>query len=164
MISIGVFDIDGTLADESGKEPLGWEFYSQSENIVKAPFYASVLGRIKAYEIVIFLTAREEDLRGVTTAWLDKVLGQKPYTLIMRPSGTYSKDPEVRANFKRLTLRNLLPLLRLRYDEFSLSFYENDREALERIAKDSALSEIRLFICNKGVINSYGPKSSLPKW
>lgn len=96
-----IFDIDGTLASKehpnvsTGKLP-------PVKKVLKIALAAQKSNRSK----MVIITARPESLRGITEAWV-KRLGLKPEFLLMRASGDFRPDYEVRVDQVRKVMKTL---------------------------------------------------------
>ncbi len=109
---LAIIDIDGTLADNTHRSHLvdgeqkDWDAFLQPalvriDAVIPGTQRALKIMQSKNFEIV-FLTGRNEGLRGATSEWLEEHFGIKitEKNLIMRPFGNMDKPTD----FKRREL------------------------------------------------------------
>jgi phosphoglycolate phosphatase-like HAD superfamily hydrolase len=99
-MTIVVFDIDGTIADDSLRqhhlrgEKKNWKLYNQDAiNDEKINHVTKLLIELSVNHIIILCTAREETISDITKEWLKKnKLNKFINDLYMRPKGDYRSD------------------------------------------------------------------------
>ena len=108
--AILVLDIDGTLAnndhrahhvdrEEGDDRPKDWVSFLSPSLVALDTVIEGAVPAVRHFERlgfhVVFLTGRDEKLREVTTAWIERHIGIKASTdeLFMRPDGCLDKAP-----------------------------------------------------------------------
>lgn len=114
-----ICDLDGTLCDISHRKhfvavPEGqkkdWKGFFEGipsdtirDEVKKEVVSSMVYDNAK----IVFVSARPEDYRNITSEWLLRNLGFEDYTLIMRESGDSRPDTEVKSDIYEKYLKNL---------------------------------------------------------
>ncbi len=135
---IALFDLDGTLADNSHRQSLvtgskkDWDAFFEAQ-VFDTPNQA-VVGLFRALEIseqydLIVATARPERYRAVTLDWLAKH-GIKPFKLVMRIDGDRRSDEII----KREILQNL------RCEGLDPLFVVDDRSSVVRMWRSEGVT------------------------
>lgn len=103
-----MFDIDGTLALHSGRDPYQWiDADGDRPNQV-------VVAVLRAFHqtglTIVYISGRPEDARQLTLAWIDREVGVAGQ-LFMRPSGDFRKDAEIKLEIYRRDIEPIFEVL-----------------------------------------------------
>jgi hypothetical protein len=100
MLPCYIFDIDGTLADNSHRthllasSPKDWDSYFKLSHLDKPHKHICDLAKKLDCEAspVVFLSGRHSGEMAVTAAWLRLHVLDKPFSLFMRREGDFRPD------------------------------------------------------------------------
>lgn len=95
-----IFDLDGTLALNTGRDPYDWTKVEQ--DIVNQPIAMLYnMFNVDPQITIFFATARSEEAYEPTTAWLEKNLqvNWDKHVLLMRETKDFRPDNEVKKDF-----------------------------------------------------------------
>lgn len=124
-------DIDGTLARMTGRSPYDFERVGEDEPIEAI---VELVGILRAYAQVIFLSGRDESCRAQTEQWLDLHVDRDPDSndepLYMRPAGDKRRDSIVKAELFDQHIR----------DHYNVRYVLDDRKQVVRMWRDLGLT------------------------
>lgn len=132
-----LFDIDGTIADTSWRLPMikekpkDWKgFFAESINDAPIKPTLGVLHDLSnSGNVIIFITARPENNREITEAWLDKNIAAPYHKLYMRPNNDHRPD--------YLVKKDLLD--RIRQDGYNPKIVFEDRILVAKMFREQGL-------------------------